>query len=153
MSKETVEQFERDRYILVKGFLDPFVAKTAMKYTLHKTKWELSPEAADGQIPHTHSVHGDHLMESLFETTWPKMEEITGIELWPSYTFYRVYKRGDILKHHTDRPACDAPNRRCCKPRASAPLRPPSRSGCSRRDCRRQSHRTPGSRRSHGSRR
>ena len=82
MSKETAEQFKKDRYILVKGFLDPFIAKTAMKYTLHKARFENTPEGTEGQIPHTHSVHGDHLMESLFETTWPKMEEITGEELW-----------------------------------------------------------------------
>ena len=107
MSKETAEQFKKDRYILIKGFLDPFIAKTAMKYTLHKAKWELNTEGEKAQIPHTHSIWGDHLMESLFETTWPKMEEITGEELWPTYTYYRVYKQGDILKHHTDRPACE----------------------------------------------
>ena len=71
MSKETAEQFKKDKYILVKGFLDPFIAKTAMKYTLHKARFENTPEGTEGQIPHTHSVHGDHLMESLFETTWP----------------------------------------------------------------------------------
>jgi hypothetical protein len=107
MSKETIEQFEKDRYLFVKGFIDPELAKLMTTYTLHKVRHEISPEGANGQIPHTHSVHGDHLMESVFEQTWPKMEELTGVELWPTYTFYRVYKQGDILKHHTDRPACE----------------------------------------------
>ena len=107
MSKETIEQFEKDRYLLVKNFISPELAKIMTTYTLHQARHNHQPEGANGQIPHTHSVHGDHLMESVFEHTWPKMEELTGIELWPTYAFYRVYKQGDILKHHTDRPACE----------------------------------------------
>ena len=107
MSKETIEQFEKDRYLLVKNFISPELAKLMTTYTLHQNRHNRQPEGANGQIPHTHSVHGDYLMESVFEHTWPKMEELTGVELWPTYTFYRVYKQGDILKHHTDRPACE----------------------------------------------
>ena len=43
------------------------------------------------------------------------MEELTGIELWATYAFYRVYKQGDILKHHTDRPACEVSATICLK--------------------------------------
>ena len=41
-------------------------------YTLHQARHNHQPEGANGQIPHTHSVHDDHLMESVFEYTWFK---------------------------------------------------------------------------------
>ena len=107
MSKETIEKFEKDRYLFVKNFISPELAKIITTYTLHQNKFNNQPEAGHAQVPGTHSIHGDHLMESLVEHTWPKMEELTGVELWPTYTFYRLYKQGDILKHHTDRPACE----------------------------------------------
>ena len=50
MSKETIEQFEKDRYLFVKGFIDPNLAKLMTTYTLHKVRHEIQPEGADGQI-------------------------------------------------------------------------------------------------------
>ena len=79
MSKETIEQFKKDRYLLVKNFISPELAKIALTYTLHQARHNFKPEGATGQIPHTHSIHGDHMMESIFEHTWPKMEELTGV--------------------------------------------------------------------------
>ena len=43
MSKETIEQFEKDRYLFVKGFIDPELAKLMTTYTLHKVRHEISP--------------------------------------------------------------------------------------------------------------
>ena len=36
-----------------------------------------------------------------------KIEEITGMKLAPSYTYYRMYLNGAILKRHKDRPSCE----------------------------------------------
>ena len=37
----------------------------------------------------------------------PKMEEVTGLELWPTYTYTRLYKKGNSLEKHTDRESCE----------------------------------------------
>ena len=37
----------------------------------------------------------------------PKVEETTGLALSPTYSYYRVYKAGEELKEHCDRPACE----------------------------------------------
>jgi hypothetical protein len=37
----------------------------------------------------------------------PRVEQIAGCELMPSYAYFRVYQQGDICKVHSDRPACE----------------------------------------------
>lgn len=36
-----------------------------------------------------------------------KVEEILGLELWPTYTYARIYNKGDDLGMHLDRPECE----------------------------------------------
>jgi hypothetical protein len=55
-------------------------------------------EGADEQIPNTYSCYSDIAMETLLLKCQPKMEEVTGLKLYPAYTYARIYKKGDILK-------------------------------------------------------
>ena len=64
-------------------------------------------EAHDGQIPHTYSQYSNIAMETLMLKCQPKMEEATGLKLYPAYTYARIYKKGDELKRHKDRFSCE----------------------------------------------
>jgi len=35
------------------------------------------------------------------------MRQETGLELIPTYSYARLYKKGDILRRHKDRPSCE----------------------------------------------
>jgi len=61
----------------------------------------------DQQIPNTYSHYADHVMETLLMKTLPVMQKETGLELVPTYSYARAYKKGDILKRHKDRPSCE----------------------------------------------
>mgnify|MGYP000574241470 CR=1 FL=1 len=61
----------------------------------------------DDQIPNTPSFYGDYVMENLSDFLLPKIESAAGMKLLPTYTYFRVYKAGDILEKHTDRPSCE----------------------------------------------
>jgi len=61
----------------------------------------------DQQIPNTYSHYADHVMETLLMKTLPVMQKETGLELVPTYSYVRAYKKGDILKRHKDRPSCE----------------------------------------------
>ena len=61
----------------------------------------------DQQIPNTYSHYADPAMETLLMKVLPKMQQETGLELVPTYSYARIYKRGDILKRHKDRPSCE----------------------------------------------
>ena len=61
----------------------------------------------DAQVPETYSYYSDTAMETLLQNLQPKMEEETGLKLTPTYSYARIYKKGDILKRHKDRYSCE----------------------------------------------
>jgi len=61
----------------------------------------------DQQIPNTYSHYADHVMETLLMKVLPVMKKETGLELIPTYSYARIYKQGDILHKHKDRPSCE----------------------------------------------
>ena len=54
----------------------------------------------DQQIPNTYSCYADFVMETLMMKVLPKMQKETGLELLPTYSYARVYKKGDELHRH-----------------------------------------------------
>jgi len=96
----------KQNYTVVKSFLHRDLCKIAEQYCLFQMLNNFSPDTENGQVPGTHSVYSDSLMESLLLYAKPNMEEVVGLKLIPTYSYYRVYRPGDILKEHTDRFAC-----------------------------------------------
>ena len=62
---------------------------------------------ADKQVPNTYSHYADFVMETLLMKVLSKMQQETGLELVPTYSYARIYKKGDILRRHKDRPSCE----------------------------------------------
>jgi hypothetical protein len=61
----------------------------------------------DKQIPNTFSCYADFAMETLLVKMLPVMAKETGLNLIPTYSYARIYKKGDELKRHKDRPSCE----------------------------------------------
>jgi hypothetical protein len=61
----------------------------------------------DTQIPNTYSHYADPVMETLLVKMLPVMKQHTGLDLVPTYSYARAYKKGDELKRHKDRPSCE----------------------------------------------
>ena len=61
----------------------------------------------DEQIPNTYSCYGDFVMDTLLVKVLPKMQQETGLNLIPTYSYARAYKKGDTLHRHKDRPSCE----------------------------------------------
>ena len=64
-------------------------------------------ENKDEQIPETYSQYSNIAMETLMLKCQPEMEKVTGLKLYPAYTYARIYKKGDELKRHKDRFSCE----------------------------------------------
>ena len=62
---------------------------------------------SDIQIPNTYSIYADHVMETLMVKMLPVMKKETGLQLIPTYSYARLYKKGDILHRHKDRSSCE----------------------------------------------
>ena len=112
--------FQTKKYQLIKGALSYELANFCFNYLLLKrdaVKYmydnnlmyddEIFGTFDDGQIPNTYSHYADFVMETLLVKMLPIMSKETGLELIPTYSYARVYKKGDKLKRHKDRPSCE----------------------------------------------
>ena len=61
----------------------------------------------DEQIPETYSHYADVAMETLLVKLKPLMEKESGLKLNETYSYARIYKKGDELKRHKDRYSCE----------------------------------------------
>ena len=61
----------------------------------------------DQQVPGCYTKYADWVMETLLMYMIPVMKAKTGLELIPTYTYTRLYEKGNILKRHKDRPSCE----------------------------------------------
>ena len=113
--------FKEKKYIVIRNAISYELANFGYNYLLLKreaVKWMydnnyLSPYTPgfgtwlDTQIPNTYSQHADFFMETLLMKVLPVMQEQTEMTLVPCYSYTRIYKKGDILKRHSDRPSCE----------------------------------------------
>jgi hypothetical protein len=97
--------FEKDKYIFVKNAVSKDMCSLLTNYTLMKQEHE--PNLEDAMVANTHATYADHAMEALLVNLLPIVEAQTKLTLYPTYSFYRVYKPGDVLKRHKDRPSCE----------------------------------------------
>jgi len=113
--------FKKDKFTILRNAIEPKVAEFVYNYFLMKRQvaqtlfdYRYIPSFSgdwgtwqDKQVINTYSHYGDIAMETLLLSVQPKMEKVTGLELIPTYSYARIYKKGDILKRHKDRPSCE----------------------------------------------
>ena len=75
-----------------------------------KNKGMLKNEEVHHFGPDNHKsfkLYSDSFFEDLAIKVKPKLEESVNTELYPTYTYTRLYREGFILAPHKDRPACE----------------------------------------------
>jgi len=113
--------FKKNKYSIIKKAISKELANFIYKYFLLKRDVAkfyfenklISPYEKkfgywfDEQIPNTYSHYYDIVMETLMLECQKIMEKTTELKLYPSYTYARIYKKGDELKRHKDRFSCE----------------------------------------------
>lgn len=61
----------------------------------------------DDQVINSFSQYGTPTFDALLEYLLPTVESVTGKELWPTYSYARIYYPGAEMASHTDRPSCE----------------------------------------------
>jgi hypothetical protein len=61
----------------------------------------------DPQAPMSPSVYNYMPFVRLLVELTPKVSELAGEQLLPTYSYARVYSHGEVLRRHRDRPACE----------------------------------------------
>jgi len=113
--------FKKNKYSILRKAISKELANFTYAYFLNKRKaarflfdqkW-LSPFTEyfgvwnDQQVPNTYSHYGDLVMETLLQRVKPVMEKHTKLKLSETYSYARIYKKGDILHRHKDRYSCE----------------------------------------------
>ena len=113
--------FKEKKYTVIRNAISYELANFAFNYLLlkrdavawmHKNNYlsEFTPGFGswkEKQIPNTYSIYSDMFMETLMMKVLPIMKQHTNMELIPTYSYTRVYKKGDKLRKHSDRPSCE----------------------------------------------
>ena len=115
--------FKKNKYAIVRqaiskdlaSFIANYFSMQKQVYDTCKATRYFSPfeniighyENEEEQIPNTYSQYANMAMETLMLKIQPVMEKTTGLKLYPSYTYARIYKKGDVLKRHKDRFSCE----------------------------------------------
>ena len=61
----------------------------------------------DKQVPGCYSKYADWVMETLLMFMIPIIKAKTVMDLVPTYSYTRLYEKGNILKRHKDRSSCE----------------------------------------------
>ena len=113
--------FKKDHYQIIKSAISEELADFCYQYFLNKRavarklfdEKYISPFTEyfgvwnDTQVLETYSHYADIVMETLLQKVKPIMEKESGVKLIETYSYARIYKKGDELKKHRDRYSCE----------------------------------------------
>ena len=101
----TAVKFSMERYVFLPSLISASEARM-----LHDYSQELVNRGQylpDNQVPNTPARYSAPRMELLLQELVPLIEHASGLFLYPTYSYLRVYKHGDAVARHRDRPACE----------------------------------------------
>jgi len=97
--------FIKNNYLVVPNFIDKeqafLLSEEFKEYCL------LNNALGDTQVPDSRAVYNFLPFVRLLVEKVPHVNELLGEKVLPTYTYARVYKNGNDLKRHRDRPACE----------------------------------------------
>ena len=113
--------FKKNKYQVIRGAISKELADIAFSYlqiSAEADHWMLQNGVThesnsligtfkDKQVPGSYAKYADRLMETLLIQTIPVMKAKTGLDLIPTYSYTRLYRTGNILNRHKDRPSCE----------------------------------------------
>ena len=113
--------FKTKKYQIIRGALSKELANFIFNYMMlqrdsvdfmvkHQKVNPYNPfigTREDKQVPGAYSKYADWIMETLLMYMIPIMKAKTGLDLIPTYTYTRLYEKGNILRRHKDRPSCE----------------------------------------------
>jgi len=116
-----MSDFKTNKYTIIKNAISKELAEFAYNYLILKRKVArtlfddnfIPPFETmlgvwnDPQVLETYSNYSDIVMETLLEKVKPIMEKQTGLNLCPTYSYSRIYKKDDVLERHKDRMSCE----------------------------------------------
>ena len=105
MENKNIEEFKKNGYCKVKNAVSQDVVDLYSQYALFDELQDYAPD--QHQVFGAHAKYADPAMESMLLFLKTTVEKNTGLSLYPTYSFYRVYRSGNELVNHKDRESCE----------------------------------------------
>lgn len=105
--------FNASGYAIIRGFIDPVTVATVSKvieYGLAQNTYEVRPDEAPVNArlsPSKYARYAEPIVEVILGNSTEEISQLVGERLLPTYSYARVYVKGDELARHTDRPSCE----------------------------------------------
>jgi len=113
--------FKKNKYQVIRNAISKELADIGYNYlqiSAEADHWMLTNQVTheknplignfkDAQVPGSYAKYADRLMEILLVQTIPVMKAKTNLDLIPTYSYTRLYRTGNILNRHKDRPSCE----------------------------------------------
>jgi hypothetical protein len=98
--------FEQNGYAVIKQFIPPIMCRYISKnIAVLEANARLS--FGDTQVQKAFSGGSPAITETLLDLMTPVLSDTLGYELYPTYSYLRVYVKGAVLARHTDRYSCE----------------------------------------------
>lgn len=121
MGEKSNKFFKNNNYDIIKKAINPNLALFVYNYfrlkkqthkvlreTGHISKFNtFLGTSSDIQCPGAYAHYADNAMEILLMMVKPDIEKHTGLNLIETYSYARLYIKGNELKRHTDRMSCE----------------------------------------------
>ena len=95
----------RDGYLIIKNFISKSIAKKHADTFQYAYEQNLLTD--DEQVSNSSISYNPKLAKDLQYEKCNAVSSIIGSKVLPTYCFARMYRKGNVLKKHTDRPACE----------------------------------------------
>lgn len=107
------DSFKQNGFLVVRNYLDQIGLDLNVLQEYFYLKASSTKIKDDPQTPGSVNYYSDLLTETILKISKPNFEKLTGYSLLPTYSFSRLYLKGNKLKKHTDRMAAEISGTLC----------------------------------------
>ena len=101
----TKEYFDKNGYVVLQNAIPKERAEYLTKYMFDMVEQQKTEN--DDQCPLSDGIYSPPELDRLLEELTTGISQAVGRRLLPTYTYARVYRPGEVLKKHKDRPSCE----------------------------------------------
>lgn len=122
-----IDFFKKNKYVVIRNFLQPEMTNLFYAYCKIKVhaidfkknssdKEKYAYDWDGGWGDHQSgdfNSYGDMLMDTLLLQSTDKIKKYTDIDVFPQYSYFRLYEKGSVLAKHKDRDSCEISSSIC----------------------------------------
>lgn len=100
------DMFEKKGYVILRQLI-PRIMCEHISENVKVLEAAGPPSRGDAQVEHSFSTFAPIITETLLDVLTPTLSSAINCELYPTYSYLRVYLKGAVLAKHVDRPSCE----------------------------------------------